>query len=145
MRNPSQFALVDIILSHRFSETAKVIGQHPYTLLGQAIKMQGWGSVDFDKNFGYYFVDSFYLNYSLQFGMLWMGILCMIIPLIFSKLKNRGYEWLLLFMFLSSLHGVIISTIFLPDFNPIFIIAFAEYTNIMRNTGKIEMLPLLAD
>ena len=125
---PEKFAIVDYLLSWRLRQTAKVLSQYDFKLFGQVIRMQGNGTVNFDTNIGYFFVDSFYINYALKFGILFIAILFVIMTLVFRHLYEKGFRRELIFLSTACYHGVIISSIILPYMNPLFLMAYSDYT-----------------
>ena len=126
--NPDKFKVIDYYLSWRLQQTAKVLSQYGFKLFGQVMRMQGNGTVNFDPKLGYFFVDSFYLNYGLRYGIVFIVLLTAIITMVFYKLYYRKYYRELVFFALASFHGIIISSIMLPFMNPLFLMAYAEYS-----------------
>lgn len=130
MIDPVRFSPLNILLSGRLRITSSVIREQGLHLLGKDFFMQGFGTRDFDWSLGYNYVDSFYLNYALRYGVLFVVFICILFTYICRKLYKYNRKWILLFLAIGALHGIIISSAFLPQCNPFFVIAFAEYTSI---------------
>ena len=63
-----------------------------------------------------------------MFGIFFIAILFVIITLVFKKLYDEGYSRELIFLSAACYHGVIISSIILPYMNPLFLMAYSDYT-----------------
>ena len=138
MMNPVRYQQLDNVLSKRLSLTAGVINEQGFHLFGKNFFMQGFGTKDFDWSLGYNYVDSFYINYTLRYGIILMLFLCILFSVVCNKLCDNGNDWLLIFFAFGAMHGFVISSIFLPQCNPFFVIAFAEYTNIGKNGNILK-------
>lgn len=125
---PEKLSFLDLLMTGRLSETDKVLAAYDFTLFGQPIRMQGNGTINFDKSFGYFFIDTFYINYALEYGVLFMGLLALVLSVVFRRLYANNYKRELVFLAFACYHGVIISCIVLPFFNPLFLIAYADCT-----------------
>ncbi len=129
MKNPSRWTIIDSLLSHRLRLSSTVINDYGFTLFGQYIRMQGNGTINFDKSYGYYFVDNFYLHYALRYGLIFMIVLCIVFPIVFKRINDSNMSLLLILLSIACIHGIIISSIMLAYFNPLFVIGYAQYTN----------------
>lgn len=129
LKNPLKYTFLDSWLSGRLSCTAEVMNEFKINMFGNFIEMQGHGAVEFDEKIGYFFVDSFYIQYVLRYGLIFMVAMCIFFSFIFWQLYIQDKKRLLFYMLFVCAHGVIISLIMLPQVCPFFIIAFAEYSN----------------
>ena len=134
MNNPGKYQALNLLLTNRLEYSAKVISDYGFSLFGSAMKMQGWGTVNFNKEIGYYFVDSAYLNYSLQYGLIFTIGLCIFCTYINYKLNKENEVNLLILLTFAALHGIIMSSIFRANMNPLFVIAYAKSSSMKRNT-----------
>lgn len=134
---PEKFIVIDYYLSGRLKQTAIVLAQYGFKPFGQYVRMQGNGTVNFDSTLGYFFIDSFYLNNGLKYGIVFIFVLAVIITMVFYKLYNQKYYRELVFFALASYHGIIISNIMLPYVNPLFLMAYAEYSKKIKASEKL--------
>ena len=130
IKYPDKLFRLDVLLSKRLSITANVIKQNGFHLFGKRFFMQGFGTWNFDWSLGYNYVDSFYINYTLQFGIIYMVFIIALFTKICVDLYSNEQYYLLTLFSLSSIHGIFISSIFLPQCNPFFMILFAEWTRL---------------
>ena len=126
--DPTRYAELDRIMSFRLRETQRVLDQYAVNLFGQSIRMQGHGTVNFDTGFGYFFVDAFYINFALRYGAVVMLCLIVLFHVVSKRLYKDGYSRENVYILLSCVHGMIISSILTPYFNPLFLIVFAAYS-----------------
>ena len=129
--NPSKYAYLNKLFSNRFAYTLAVMQKYAIKPFGQYIRMQGYGTINFDREYGYFFVDSFYINYSLVYGWVLMAIFIVAFTYIFYKLNEHNQQWIMLFGVIGAIHGIIISAIVDPCICPFFIIASAEYNELI--------------
>ncbi|MBQ8514234.1 MAG: hypothetical protein IJ496_02450 [Ruminococcus sp.] len=126
---PAQLAGLDDVFSDRLSLSAQGIEEYGFSLFGEVIPMQGYGEIEFDWSKGYFFLDSFYINYTLQYGLVFAVLLLVFITIISVQLKKKKNTWLLMFVFFAAMHGVIISSIMAVEMCPFFVIAVAGATS----------------
>lgn len=136
MSEPAKYAALDDLFTRRFSYTAKVLNEFDFKLFGNAIRMQGYGTVNFDSKYGYFFVDSFYLNYGIRYGIVFMVALSILITAICRVLVNNNLKFEATMVLFTCLHGIIISLILVPYASPCILIAFSEYSKIRQNDKK---------
>ena len=135
LKYPNRLSFLNDLMSKRLSITAEVIRQNGFHLLGKSFFMQGFGTWQFDWKLGYNFVDSFYINYTLQYGIIFMAFIIILYTIICRDLyANKEYFLLILFS-ICVIHGMFISSIFLPQCNPFFMVLFAEWINIRKKTS----------
>ena len=140
---PKQLGLLNQWLSERLSETAKVILTQPFTLFGHKFRMQGWGGLEaFDWEFGYYWIDSAYISYTMQYGIIVTALLVFFMTFLVKRLYSPKNERLILLLMFVALHGIIIGSIFETATNPLIAIAVAEYSQEKKSkkTPKIQYL-----
>lgn len=123
---PTQLAGLDAAFSDRLSLGARGIEEFGFSLFGKVIPMQGYGELDFDWRIGYFFIDSFYINYTLQYGLIFAALLVVFVTLISRQIRKNNDTWLLLFVFFGAMHGIIISSIMAVEMCPFFVIAVAR-------------------
>ena len=131
---------INNLLSNRLELNKIALTDYNYTLFGQIIKMQGWGAIDFDEQFGYFYIDSFYVNYTLQYGLIFMAVLLIVLSIVYKTLVKKKDNWIMLFELFTGLHGCIISSILLPYLSPFILFGIAEYTS--SKGDKAELLRL---
>lgn len=127
MLHPAKYKWLDNIFSTRLSLAGLGIVKYGFKPFGTSFRQQGWGSLNFDWNFGYFFIDSFYISYALMYGVIFMAVLAVIFTLAAFKLKDKD-NWLLIFVFLSAIHGIIIPQMIDSYLCPFYIFLFARYT-----------------
>ena len=140
MLDNDRFAFLDRILSERLSLTQKGILEYGFSLFGKVIPMQGYGNVDFDWSIGYFFLDSFYINYTLQYGLVFMALFLFVTHTAVSGLSRSKDYWLLLFVLFTAFHGVIISSVLDVEICPFFYIAYARFTSVEKNPGYAHLV-----
>lgn len=74
------------MLSKRLDLSHRAVGRYPVTLLGQFVKMNGWGG-DTAYHNGYFWIDCSYIVTLLQYGVLVLGIVIAI--LVVSAFRQR--------------------------------------------------------
>lgn len=116
MSNPTKYAGLNEMLSGRLLYASQGIKKYGIPIFGKIFRMQGFGTVDFDKSFGYFFIDSFYVNKTLLYGVAFMIIIIMFSIYISRKLYNQKKFFLLLLLMLNGIRGIIISSIIFPMF-----------------------------
>ena len=126
---PYELAPFDAILSERLSLSVRGFKKYGFTLFGQEIPQQGWGTINFDWKKGYFFLDSFYVNYTLKYGVLFFSILTFEISAAIKSVAKRGDWWLLLFVAFASFHGIFTGGLLSPETCPFFCMLYASYTN----------------
>lgn len=140
--NPAKYSTLDDFFTGRLSVSTRVLAQYPITLFGSYFKMQGLGSVNFDTNYGYFFIDSMYLNYLTQYGIVFMIFISAIVVYISYRLYKNNDVLMLCLLMVTALHGIIISSTILPYFNSLYIIACARINNQLEdNQVNINFLP----
>lgn len=132
--NPAKFSKLDQFFSGRLAISSKAIVDYGINLFGQNIRMQGNGTVNFDSNFGYFFIDSAYINYTLQYGILFVLLLVALLTYVTIKLYKKNEYFLIGMIAFSAVHGIIISSIFVPYMCPWFVIAYATASQKRHNT-----------
>lgn len=139
MTNNSAFSFLDELLSDRLSLGQKGILEYGFSLFGKVIPMQGYGTIDFDWSKGYFYLDSFFINYTLQYGLAFVLLFLYFTHTTAKGLAKLGDWWTLLFVFFTAFHGIIISSVFDLEMSPFLYIAYAAYTN-SRKTQKIVLI-----
>ena len=127
MAFPGKFSALNFLLSNRLSLSAEVISDHNYTLLGSSFRMQGWGTLDYDWDFGYYYIDSSYINYTFRFGIIFIVSFGCFVTYMLSKIYKFENYSLILFVVFSSIYGIIITSSFAPYVCPFYIILYAKF------------------
>ena len=123
---------LDAFFTTRLSLSALGFARYGLTPFGTSFRMQGYGGLEYDADFGYFFIDSFYINYTLQYGVVFMVLLMGIVVWMSFKLyKNKCY-WELLFLCFAEFHGIIISSIIMPYMSPFLYIAMAKCGEVSR-------------
>lgn len=127
MSHPSKYKWLDNIFSGRLSLAGLGIVKYGFKPFGTSFRQQGWGSLNFDWNFGYFFIDSFYISYTLMYGVVFMVVLTVLFTIAAFRLKDND-NWLLIFVLLSAVHGIIIPQMIDSYLCPFFVFLFARYT-----------------
>ena len=127
LKYPSQFGPLNEWLSNRLLYSGQVMSEQPFTLFGTAFRMQGWGTLSYDWSFGYYYIDSFYMNYTMQYGIVFMVVLCIFVThMIYKIYKEENYFFIVLIIFIA-VHGIIKVSLLQAALCPIVMVLFARY------------------
>ncbi len=129
MINQTKYAFLDWLMTGRLSIAAKAIKQYGINLFGHTVRMIGSGTVGTVDVTDYFFIDSFYINWTIVYGVVVVVVLLVLYIWINKKtIENRNYK-LMICLSLVYLHGIIMSSIMHPELNPFFCVAIAEISS----------------
>lgn len=124
--NPSRYAALNYFSDNRITQAAKALSLYGIKPFGTYFATQGGGSVKFNQSIGYFFIDCFYMNVLLQYGIIFLLILSTIaIYLSIKEYKKNNYLMLLLFA-IAAFKGIVVSCVFTYYLCPIFLYIFAD-------------------
>lgn len=125
--NPSGYRLLNDLMTGRLELESYAISHYGFSYFGQVIEMVGAGSLEYDNDpKNYFFIDSFYINWTLVYGFVAVVFLNLLFYWIVKKLYDKNNLVLLFLLVLAFVHGIIISSILQPSLNPLFTIALAD-------------------
>ena len=122
------FSALDWFMTGRLSLAVQAIEQYGINLLGNKIQMYGNGSLDIESQ-DYFFIDSYYLNWLLVYGIIIMPLMCVLCRFLNKRICVLQNYNTMFYIMIACVHGIIISSIMTPNINPFFCIGIAEISN----------------
>ena len=133
--SPQKMQFLDDMMSSRLSLGAIGIQDYGFSLFGKEIPMQGWATVNFDWAKGYFYIDAFFLNYTLQYGLVVMVLFITILTIQLQTVRKYD-SWLMIFVLLSALHGMIIAGVVSPSASPFVMMVFIRYSRLKLDSKE---------
>ena len=128
---------VDIILSGRLSLAKRAIDIYGFSLWGSDIPMIGNGgrSTVPEK---YFYIDSSYLQFSLIYGVVFLGLVLILFWLAGEKIRKKQ-EWILMWILaLAAVHGLFEQHLLELEFFPFLLLIFADLGGKKRKQKEAE-------
>lgn len=124
-KNSKLLSLLNSIVSGRLSLVKRGIDVYGFKLYGSNIPMVGGGGTRRQSNY-YYYIDSSYMQISLLYGLVALGILLLLFMIACMSAK-QGENWVLLIILtFVALHAVFEHHAFELAYSPFLLAAFAD-------------------
>ena len=115
---------LNALLTKRLDLSHRAVGRYPLTLLGQFVKMNGWGG-DTGYHNGYFWIDCSYLITLLQYGVLVLGIVLVILVAAGFRQRKLGSWERLGILTLIAAQCMVEHHLTEISYNPFLLLAFA--------------------
>lgn len=117
--------VLNSVVSSRLSITKRAVDVYGFSLYGSHIPMIGNGGGT-EREINYFYIDSAFMQISLLYGLLALGIILLLFLLVCMKARKDGNWVLLAILAVVSLHGIFEHHAFELSYSPFLFAVFAE-------------------
>ena len=128
---------LDNLLSQRLALAKRAIDIYGFNLWGSDIPMIGNGSKSAAPE-KYFYIDSSYLQFSLLYGVVFLGLVLILFWLAGEKIRKKQ-EWILMWILaLAAVHGLFEQHLLELEFFPFLLLIFADLGGKKRKQKEAE-------